>query len=195
MNTTFEVDAGVCFGHWDNHTSKFLYHDIMPVCLNGIDVSGKVADFGGANGLLKEFIPQSISIDLDISKKPDILEDIVSHVGNYNLIVIRYVLHYLEDSKVKELFQHISTYHKGKILVIQFVNEDLEIKKFNSVNETKWFRTEKETRELLSQNCEILDYKAINYFVSEEFYRARLLHPNPKAHRETVMSYYLSVGK
>jgi hypothetical protein len=187
----FEIDQGVRFGYWDNDTSRLLYRDIMPLCLNGVDTSGRVADFGGANGLLKAFIPQSISIDYDSSKNPDIVDDILVHKGDYDLIVLRYVLHYLDDKKVSELFNHIRSFHKGRILVIQFVNEDLESKTWNSVNEVKWFRNEKETRVLLETDWEIMDYKSIDYFVSAQFYRDRLNHPNPKSHRESIAIYYL----
>ncbi len=188
--TVFAADQGAQFGTWDNDTSRLMYRDAMPALLNGVDTSGRVADYGGANGLLKAFISGAVSIDVDASKEPDVVADITTHVGIYDLIVMRYVLHYLSDAQVARLFEHLRSFHRGRLLVIQFVNDDLEAKAANSVNETKWFRTEDHLVSLFG-GWDMVDHKRLDYSVSAQFYRDRLGHPNPVGHREAVGSYYL----
>lgn len=181
-------DQGTAFGRWPNKTARLMYHDIMPLALNGIDTSGRVADLGGANGLMKEWIPHCVTVDYDETKKPDIAEDILTHAGDYDLITIRYVLHYLSDGAVVRLFHHLRGYHKGRILLIQFVNEDLAAKAANSVGETKWFRNLDDTIKLVTSNgWGVKSGKAVDYVVDADFYRERLHHPNPSAHHETVI--------
>lgn len=180
-------DQGTAFGSWPNNTARLMYHDIMPLALNGIDTSGRVADLGGANGLLKQWIPQAITVDYDASKNPDVCEDIRSHVGDYDLVVLRYVLHYMGDIGVRGLMRHLAATHKGRVLVVQFVNDDLAAKRANSVGETKWFRTTEETHRLLCETHRVLSAKAVDYVVEAEFYRDRLNHPNPTSHHETVL--------
>lgn len=180
-------DQGEGFGRWPNNTARLMYHDIMPLALNGVDTTGRVADLGGANGLLKEWIPQAITVDYDETKRPDVCEDIREHVGEYDLIVLRYVLHYMSDDEVRKLLYHIRSYHKGRVLVIQFANDDLEAKRRNSVGETKWFRTTEETMRLVTEYWRVASAKAVDFVVEAEFYRERLNHPNPTANHETVL--------
>lgn len=180
-------DQGEAFGRWPNKTARLMYHDIMPLALNGIDTSGSVADLGGANGLTKEWIPHAVTVDYDKSKRPDILADILTYRGEHDLLILRYVLHYMPDTVVRDLMRHLASYHKGKVLVIQFTNDDLPAKYANSVGETKWFRTTAGTLQLLSKHWQVREIKSINYKVEADFYRERLNHPDPSAHRETVL--------
>ena len=186
----YSIDKGRKFGLWKDSVSKLMYFDCMEEFLTGIDTSGNIADYGGANGNLKHFIPNSISIDIDSSKNPDILDNILTHTGNYDLIVIRYVLHYLTEERRKELFEHLRTFHSGKpVLIIQFVNngKDFETKKKNSINESKYFLT----GQMLSNELKpfkTLKNDRINYEVTKDFYRNRLNNHNAEEHSETVHS-------
>jgi len=188
--TTFPVDQGRAFGTWPDATARLMYHDAIPALLNGVDTSGAVADYGGANGLLKAFIPHAVSVDIDPTKGPDVVDDIATHVGAYDLVVIRFVLHYLTDAEVKALFAHLATFHRGRVLVIQFVNDDMAGKLANSVNETKHFRTEAGLMDLLGHWL-VRDRKRLDYTVSAQFYRERLAHPNPTPHEEGMVALYL----
>lgn len=182
-----EEDQGAAFGTWPNDTARLMYHDVMPLALNGIDTSGRVADLGGANGLMKQWIPHAVTVDYDETKGPDIVEDIREHVGEYDLITLRYVLHYMSDDEVRKLLYHIRQYHNGRILLIQFANDDLEAKRANSVGETKWFRTTVETMKLVTEYWKVKSAKAVDFVVEAEFYRERLNHPNPTANHETIL--------
>lgn len=180
------------FGKWGDATSRLMYHDIMDLALEGVDTAGRVADYGGANGLLKEWIPQAISVDYDATKSPDIQEDILAHVGDYDLIVMRYVLHYMNDQTVIGLMHNIASYHDGRVLIIQFVNEDLVSKQANSIGEIKYFRDEDDLRTLLTHDWIIAARRAVDYNVDAEFYRNRLNHPNPSSHDERIVIYELT---
>lgn len=187
-------DRGIAFGTWPNQTAQLMYHDIMPLALSSIDTSGAVADFGGGNGLMKQWIPQAVSVDYDVTKEPDVYEDILTHQGLYDLIIMRYVLHYMTDFQIRQLFDNIASFHEGRVLVIQFVNSDLAAKVYNSVGETKYFRNEAQLANLFDLNKWILrSRKAVAYRVDADFYRWRLNHPNPKAHDETVIIYELQL--
>lgn len=195
----YPVDQGTAFGTWPDQTSRFMYHDIMPTLLSGVNTYGRVADYGGANGLLRQWIPQAVTVDHDASKRPDVVADIRFHVGNYDLIVMRYVLHYLTDFEVLELMAHLRATHKGDLLIIQFVAENefqLAEKSRNSWGEEKHFRTRQRLGVLLDPgNRPLPDVKAVQYRVDPEFYRNRLGHPNPTPHRETVVAYYFKAAK
>ncbi len=185
-------DQARAFGTWDNPTARLMYHDIMELALAGVDTSGRVADYGGANGLLKQFIPHSISVDYDQSKGPDIAEDIMSHVGEYDLIVLRYVMHYMTDAEVLRLFRHVASFHNGRLLVIQFVNDDLISKYANSIGETKYFRDSEDTHALVSLDWMVQARRFHDYTVDADFYRLRLNHPNPSSHDERIVIYELT---
>lgn len=187
-----DEDQGEGFGTWPDATSRIMYHDIMDLALGGVDTSGRVADYGGANGLLKQWIPNAISVDYDATKSPDICEDILGHVGDYDLIVMRYVLHYMNDQTVIGLMRHIASFHDDRVLVIQFVNEDLVSKHANSIGEVKWFRDEQYLRTLLENDWTVAARRAVDYRVDAEFYRNRLKHPNPSSHDERVVIYELT---
>ena len=184
----YKEDSGVGFGQWQDNVSKFIYFESVEQILSEIELPQKVADYGGANGILKKYIPNIISIDIDESKNPDIVDNIITHKGNYDLIVIRYVLHYLNDYEVLQLFENIKSYHKGKILIIQFCNEDLKSKYGNSKNEFKYFRTQKQLVKLLP-NCKKIYSK--KYICTKGFYKNRLGIETSIEHEEILNAYYL----
>lgn len=182
----FEADQGERFGKWGDEVSQFMYFDSTKEILSKIEIPELVADYGGGNGNLKKFIPHALTIDIDESKKPDRVESILEHRGEYDLVVIRFVLHYLSDNEIKELLKRIQSKH---VLIIQFVNEDKKAKIENSRNEQKIFRNQKELELLLPAGFQEIYSK--EYLVSPEFYRNRLGIGNYKKHRETLKAYYL----
>ena len=184
----YKEDKGRDFGKWSDQTSKLIYFDSIKEILAKIDTSGKVADYGGANGILKQFIPNIITIDIDGSKNPDIQDDILTHQGNYDLIIIRFVLHYLNDYQVLQLFKNIQKYHSGKILLIQFTNEDLKLKYENSKNEFKYFRCRQQLEKLLPDFENIYN---IEYTCDKEFYLNRLGINNGMKHSENINAYLI----
>lgn len=186
----YKEDLGTKFGQWTDKTSKLMYYDSTVNILSKINTNVSVADYGGANGILKEFIPNIITIDIDSSKNPDICDNILTHVGKYDLIIIRFVLHYLNDYEVLQLFEKIQTYHKGQVLIIQFCNNDLKAKYKNSINEFKYFRTENQLEALLPKCNKIYSKK---YTVTKEFYKNRLQINNAINHKEIINAYEYNI--
>lgn len=189
-----DLDQGTAFGTWADPTSRLIYHDAMGALLSGIERPTRVLDLGGGNGLAREWFPGAVTVDLDPAKDPDVLADALEYTPAqpYDLVLLRYVLHYLPDPLVRDLLVHVATYHRGPVVVIQFVNEDLEAKAANSVGELKCFRTEWHLRTLVDREpWELVRRIAVSYDVDPEFYRNRLHHPDPTGHPETVVSYLL----
>lgn len=187
---TYKIDSGVEFGKWNDNVSKLMYFDTTKEILSKINTNGTVADYGGANGILKQFIPNIITIDIDSSKNPDIVDNILLHEGIYDLIIIRFVLHYLNDYKIFQLFEKIKSYHKGKVLIIQFCNNDLKSKYANSKNEFKYFRTESQLKALLPDCKKIYSKK---YICTKEFYKNRLNINNAINHKEIINAYEYNI--
>lgn len=186
----YQEDKGSEFGKWNDQTSRFMYYDSTAAILRKIPIPKRVADYGGGNGLIKQFIQQAITIDIDPQKKPDILDNILTHEGNYELIILRYVLHYLTDYEIIRLFFHIQEYHRGHILIQQFYNDELQAKYLNSDgNEaTKYFRTRQQLLALLPPG-EVI-YESF-YTVTPEFYLNRLGIQNAIKHQEAIIGYYI----
>lgn len=184
----YKEDQGNDFGKWDDPVSWFLYHYSIKKILDKISIPENVADYGGANGILKDHIPGIISIDIDPSKNPDIEADILKYKGDHELIIIRFVLHYLNDYEVIKLFDHINSYHKGEILIIQFCNNDLRSKYYNSRNEFKYFRTEDQMEKLLPEGFKKIFSKMIG--ITPEFYQNRLNISDTIPHIENINAYY-----
>ena len=185
-------DGGTAFGLWQDATSRYMYFDVMNEilpCLPEHALIGKIADYGGGNGVLKTFLPDAITIDCDTEKRPDIVDDILTHEGDYDTIFLRYVLHYLNDYEVLGLFRHIATFHKGCIVVIQFINHDLHVKYANSVGETKYFRTREQLQALLPLQHNLRITRT--YRVTKEFYRNRLGNENATEHYEAIDLYLI----
>jgi len=183
---TYREDQGVNFGTWNDSISNFLYQDSTRQILSKIHIPNLIADYGGANGNLKQFIPQSISIDIDKTKNPDINDNILTHSKYYDLVIIRYVLHYLNDYEVLQLFKAIKA---RNILVIQFENNDLKNKYFNSQNEFKYFRTTEQLKYLLPISSKEIYSK--EYELGEDFYTNRLGQGDYETHKEILKAYYI----
>jgi hypothetical protein len=196
LDCRMATDQGTAFGTWSDRTSQLLYHDAMPALLSGIDREGRTLDLGGGNGLSRYWFEDVTTVDNDQRKQPDVLADMLGYAPTnvtYDRVLLRYVLHYLNDTEVRDLLTNIRRYHRGDLVVVQFVNDTdtLEAKYANSVNETKWFRTEWHLLTLLTQRWEVHQRIAVDYDVDPEFYRNRLGHPNPTGHPETVVAYLM----
>lgn len=189
-------DHGSTFGSWDDETSRLIYHDAMPALLVATDTSGLVLDLGGGNGLAREFFPRVVTVDSNPTMGSDIVADAITYVPKrrYDRVLVRYVLHYLDDAQARELFANVARWHGGPLTVIQFVNDDLEAKLANSVNETKHFRTEDQLVALFGP-WKPVHRVAVEYDVTPDFYRNRLGHPNPTGHREKVVAYECEVPR
>ena len=181
---TFKEDQGTDFGKWEDDVSRFLYFESIEEIFRILKPVGKIADYGGANGILKTILKNCITIDLDKSKSPDICENILTHKGAYDFIMLRYVLHYLNDYEILFFWEHLKTFHKGRILVIQFCNNDLKNKYQNSKNEFKYFRTEVQFEQLLPPESKKIYSK--KYTVTAEFYENRLGILNATEHEEVL---------
>jgi len=192
----YKEDSGIDFGTWSDPVSRLIYFDAMPYLLSIVDTNKSAADLGGANGILKKFFSDIITVDIDGSKKPDVICDILNYKGVHNTLVLRYVMHYLTDTQVVALMENISLFHKGEVLVIQFVNEEnsIDIKNANSKNEgKKFFRTESELKKLIKFG--LLREKRISYECDSEFYLNRLGIKNAQTHSETILSLIYKVAQ
>jgi hypothetical protein len=193
--TVFAKDQGRDFGRWSDPTSRLMYHDVMPVMLNGVDTAGPVIDLGGANGLLREFIRgRVLTVDIDASKGPDVVADVRKWVPvePAALVVMRYLLHYLNDTDARALFQHVRNWHPGRLLVIQFANDwrHMQAKRESSLGETVYFRTPEHVESLFGPWA-IIDRKRVDYTVRREFYANRLGNPDGREHGESVLGWTL----
>jgi hypothetical protein len=186
------TDQGTRFGTWDDPTSRLIYQDAMPTLLSGVGWDGTTLDLGGGNGLASMWFEDTTTVDNDPAKEPDVVADIRSYVPDrpHDRVLLRYVLHYLDDEDAAGLFRHIASWHTGELVVIQFVNDDLVVKATNSLNEVKWFRTEAQLRSLFGP-WRVHRRIAVGYDVHPDFYRNRLGHPDPTGHPETVVAYTL----
>ena len=186
LKIIYDIDDGIDFGKWKDKTSQYLYYQSTIEILKKIKIPDSVADFGGGNGLLKQFIPQIKTIDIDENKQPDLIANILHHHDHYELIIIRYVLHYLNDYEVIELFKTINA---DNILIIQFENQDLKIKYQNSINEFKYFRTTNQLKALIPKKAKEIYSK--EYMVDSTFYDNRLKNGQYEPHREILKAYYV----
>lgn len=188
--TVFQADQGALFGTWSDRTSRLLYHDCMTVLLSQIQVTGPVVDLGGANGLSRQWFPDVVTVDIDPSKKPDVLADVTTFTNTRETVFMRYLLHYLSDNDVRRMFANLWNSPARQVIVVQFVNDDIDVKLYNSVGESKVFRNEVQLCELFP-SWVIKTRTVIDYEVDPEFYRNRLGHPNPTPHRETILGLEL----
>jgi len=187
----FDADQGVNFGTWDDPVSRLMYGHSTPIFLDMVDYSGSVYDLGGGNGLLKQYIPHSISVDIDQNKQPDVIQDIRQFSTKCDLVVIRYVLHYFSDKDVVNLITHIKE-HAKKVMVIQFCNEGVHLKVKRQISkqsdERKYFRNSNHLFRLLSRP---IDIRSVSYTVTPVFYENRLKINVNCSHSETVFGIVL----
>jgi len=207
MKNIFSLDKGMDFGKWNDKVSKTIYSESIG-SLKRYDFSNqRVADYGGGNGLLKKEIGGNdwIVIDCDSSKSPDIVDNIVTHSGDYDVVVLRMVLHYLSDSEIEEMISRIQKNGVKEIHLLQFWSErgeDLLIKKtisklFEEPTEgKKFFRTKEEILSFFSE-FSVEEVGFSRYVVSGEFYRNRFSNPTipDVPHKETLTHFYINLVK
>lgn len=180
-------DRGTAFGQWRDPVSRFMYYDALRMCLPKMNMEGTVVDFGGANGILKEFVPHAVTIDNDESKNPDIVADVLEFDRPFDVGFCRYVLHYLTTSEAVRFLRKAPV---RRLYVMQFVNNDLVGKYANSRGEgLKFFRTRRETDALFGSLCSRVLWESPPYTVDTEFYRNRLGIEGCTPHREQVVLY------
>lgn len=187
MSKTYDLDQGKNFGTWGDRVSKLMYQDSNSL-FDKIDFEGKkVADFGGANGLLGKAlnIDDYTVVDIDKNKadsKHFINDSILTHKGDYDIIIIRYVLHYLSDEEVTRLIENIKSFHKGELIILQFTNDGEDMDKKVGVSAMfeqptdgkKYFRTNNELLDLLSPiRDNLIENKDLHFEITEEFYNNR----------------------
>lgn len=185
-------DCGINFGKWTDETSIYMYNDSTQEILKKINLQGKkIVDLGGGNGIIKKFLPNAITIDSDATKNPDVVANILTYQPSekFDAVILRYVLHYLSDYEILQLFENLKKWHKGHVLIQQFANEDLKAKYKNSINEKKFFRCEKQLLKLLPKNATIIYRK--KYLVKKEFYKNRLQNNNGVEHEELMLGIYI----
>lgn len=182
----FKIDQGKEFGKWNDPVSQFLYFESIKYLRSLVFIGDDVVDLCGGNNLLKEIIPHSVNVDIDPEKNPDIVCDVFDYDQKHDLAIIRYALHYFNDYDLIRLIDQVKRLNQ-RVLIIQFVNEDLKTKYHNSRNELKYFRCADQLRKLLLEfDC----LKSINYYVNAEFYLNRLKIKNAIPHIETLKYYY-----
>lgn len=185
-----DVDQGTAFGTWPDPVSRYMYHGVMEALGKSkfLDMlTGHVGDFGGANGLLKQYISNKVTtIDQDESKQPDIVDNILFHTDYYETAFTRYVAHYLSD---KELLMFLRNVNADKLFMLEFTNEggDLRSKYKNSIGEVKHFRTQSQLMALLPAGTRCLT--SFTYTVDSAFYENRLGISGAVPHTETVGFY------
>lgn len=189
------IDQGQQFGTWTDPTSRLIYHDAMPALLNRLNLDGRWVDLGGANGLMREWLPNLTTVDIDPTKAPDIVADIVDWTPGeqFDAAVCRYVLHYMDHPTVIDFLRHVGSW-ASRLLSIQIVNPRPADKYARSVNEKKYFRTRPHVELLYDMAGWTWEGSAsLDYWVGPEFYRNRLGHPNPppELHEETIILHDL----
>lgn len=187
----FNEDNGSNFGKWNDNVSNILYNTANKIIASQILKNDVVADYGGANSLLKNDIQckEYFCIDIDNTKKQVdnfINEDIITHKGIYDKVIIKLVMHYLTDKQIKEMLKNITA---KEIIICQFINnkEDILVKKkisnLSKENE-KFFRNKEELSSIIGE-CDIL--AEIDYICDKQFYLNRLELDTNLSHKETLL--------
>lgn len=187
----FKEDNGSNFGKWNDNVSNILYNTANKIIASQILKNDVVADYGGANSLLKNDVQckEYFCIDIDNTKKQIdnfINEDIITHKGSYDKVIIKLVMHYLTDKQIKEMLKNITA---KEIIICQFINskEDILVKKkiSNLSKESeKFFRNKEELLSIIGE-CDTL--AEIDYVCDREFYLNRLGLDTNLSHKETLL--------
>jgi hypothetical protein len=171
------------FAKWEDNISQMMYHSIISLMFAGEATEGlKIGDFGGANGILRKYLCDNeyVTIDKSQDNNPDICDNILTHTGSYDLIICRYVIHYLNDNEVTLFFQHLRQTYKGKtLLLVNFFNNGKDLKKKKKVasyqeeEKTKVFRNFNQFKALIKPSrCQV---KAkVQLKINKDFYKNRL---------------------
>lgn len=203
-NTTYKLDGGKDFGSGDDPVSELMYRTSVPTLLKNVVVKGKqIADYGGGNGIVGSFLAADsyTVIDTDKSKQGAenfICDDITTHRGYYDLIICRYVLHYLTDKQIRRMFAQIIQNGTPEILLVQFVNQgfDLKVKReisaqYETGQEKKIFRNCRQLFDLLD-DFHIENVDKIEYLVTSDFYRNRFgIKERTPPHEEAIYGILL----
>jgi len=184
-------DNGKMFGKWKDEVSILLYEDINKHISKYVKKIDTVGDYGGANGLLGKSLKckKYTVIDYDESKKDNnnfINDNIITHKGEYDTVVLKLVLHYLKDIEIKRMLENIKA---KNIIIVQFVNSgiDLKIKQEiskDSNEKKKYFRTK---TELLNILYDFKEVDKFDYIVTSDFYKNRLQIDTYLQHKETLL--------
>jgi hypothetical protein len=187
------------FGTWTDGTSDLIYRGSMPYLLDGLPADGPVVDLGGANGLSRLFLPgrQITTVDIDPATGPDVIADALTyrHHSRAETVLIRYLLHYLTDGQVRELFRNLARWHHGGVVVVQFTNETPASKAANSADTAN--RRWRHPAELLHLLGSLDDWRRgarvnrLDYTVEPDFYASRLGSPGRYPHAETLLGLAL----
>ena len=193
-------EAPTLFGWWTDGTSDLMYRGAMGYLLDGLPRPGRsVLDLGGANGMSRWYLPghDITTVDIDPATEPDVVADITTWTpkADAEVVLLRYVLHYLSDEQVRGLFAHLATWHYGPVLVVQFANPRPWQKRANSADAgQRWFRTPAALLTLLRSLPNWIDHGRVNrltYTVQPEFYANRLGTPGQYAHAEELLGLAL----
>lgn len=206
-NTIYKNDRGTNFGSGDDPISNLIYRDSAKTFLQNVSIAGKrIADYGGANAILRRFLGDADAytvVDTDKTKQTGddfICDDITTHRGQYDLVICRYVLHYLTDEQIRQMFAQIKTNGTAQILLIQFVNQGLDLKikreisaQFETGEERKIFRNCRQLFDLLD-GFHIENVDKVDYLATSDFYRNRFgTSERVTPHQETIYSILLGV--
>lgn len=188
MTAVYPEDGGTRFGTWGDRTSLLLYEGVMPLLLSQVELDGVVGDYGGANGLLRRWVPGAITVDRDPSKHPDVLDDVVHHTGVYDVVVMRYLLHYLTDTEVRTM---LCTVRTDRVVLVQFTNEGDELTTKRTISAAagespKHLRTLVELVTLFCGGWTLRTHVQVTYRVHPEFYENRLGVTGAPEHGEAV---------
>lgn len=188
----YKEDQGTNFGTWDDRISRLMYRDSVPLIVGQTslwEMQGKdllLGDYGGASGT--DWGVDSVAVDIDESKNPDIVDDVVTHPGRYDAVLMRYLLHYLSDYQIRWMLETINT---QKIIVCQFVNEGHSMVIKNSISKgaeaEKYFRTSEALFALFEGSRFRIEHKVcLEYDVGSDFYKNRLGIDTILNHKEKI---------
>lgn len=184
------------FGLWPDPTSLTMYHDLMPQLLDGLDLRGPSVDLGGANGLLTQWIPGTLTVDINPDMDPDVVADALTWVPptTPRFAVTRYTAHYWDDPTLDGFLRHVATYTE-RLVSIQIVTVDPVAKEAISARagEPAWWRD----LHLLTDAYQRAGWRAHSmrvsprYTVVPEFYTHRLGFTPEQGHDEQVAMHDL----
>lgn len=186
MNT----DQGTRFGTWPDTTSRLLYHDLTPAHLSGLPLDGRVVDLGGGNGLLREYVPQAVTVDSDPTKEPDVVADITTWhpLDRVDLAVCRYVTHYLTDDQLDTMLATVARY--SPLLCLTAITTNPAIKDANPDPAPRYWRDRLTLRDAIAPAWRVRTWRGFDVEVGADFYRNRLGVEHP-GHREHLTTYHL----
>lgn len=185
------IDCATNFGKGESPTSRLLYHRIFDLIRGRIPSFAKVYDLGGGNGISKAYFPSVVTVDNNPEMKPDIVANILEFEvpKDADLILIRYVAHYLQNEELEQLLEQSN--HKP-ILFIQFANSNPNDKLLQSVIKGEGLEDHKTFRDwdYFAQLLETRGFRQIMqiaYEVEPLFYAERFGRPGAYfAHPEVL---------